>query len=133
MRTCCGHCAILYVDVYTLNLATRNIWGAARSSAHTLLEGTRIQNRTSTLDSSEVVSELGVEHKELQAVHEALVSLLFELLSPFGGPADGHGHNDNYERHFDGVEELSCQRPSRTYLTDEEQLSYGLRLYLLIM
>jgi len=27
MRTCCGHCAILYVDVYTLNLATRKIWG----------------------------------------------------------------------------------------------------------
>jgi len=70
----------------------------------------------------------------LQAVHEALVSLLFELLSPFGGPADGHGHDGNYERQYDGVEELSCQRPSRTYLTDEEQLSYGLiRLYLLIM
>lgn len=42
----------------------------------------------------------------LQALHEALVALLFKLLSPFGSPAYSYGGKDHYERDQDGVEEL---------------------------
>jgi hypothetical protein len=61
----------------------------------------------------------------LQTVHKTLVLLLFTLLRPFGGPANGHGREDDYECDYEGVEELSGQRSSCLTKELAEQLLDG--------
>jgi hypothetical protein len=51
-----------------------------------------------------------------------------------GEKTQGQKNADAYRQGIrDAAESTNFGRPFRTYLTDEEQLSYGLRLYLLTM